>query len=73
MTAGIYIIQCKATGKVYVGSSENIEKRWLQHKYSLKKNTHHSKKLQNAWNKYGETEFEFQIVEEVIDGFFGCI
>ena len=41
---------------------------WLQHKYQLRKGIHHSKKLQHAWNKYGEDAFEFVIVEEVIGG-----
>jgi len=31
MTAGIYLIQCINTEKVYVGSSANIELRWKQH------------------------------------------
>lgn len=68
MTSGIYLIRCQETGKVYVGSSRNIETRWNQHKQLLAKGKHHSIKLQNAWNKYGENKFEFLIVEEVVDG-----
>ena len=30
----------------------------------LKKNYHHNIHLQNAWNKYGEENFEFSIIEE---------
>ncbi|MBW4460464.1 MAG: GIY-YIG nuclease family protein [Nodosilinea sp. WJT8-NPBG4] len=68
MTRGVYTICCVPTGKVYVGSSKNIESRWIRHKRDLKKNRHHSKNLQDAWNKYSETDFKFCIVEEVIDG-----
>lgn len=69
MTSGIYLIRCKETNKVYVGSSKNIERRWQQHRSMLSKNAHHSTKLQYAWNKYGEMAFEFEIAEEVVDGF----
>lgn len=68
MASGIYVIRCKSTGKVYVGSSKDIEVRWYHHKQQLKRGTHHSVKLQRAWDKYGEDDFEFEIVEEVIDG-----
>lgn len=68
MTSGIYVIRCKVTGKVYVGSSKNIKVRWRHHRRMLKSGTHHSIKLQRAWDKYGEDAFEFKIVEEVIDG-----
>jgi group I intron endonuclease len=69
MTAGVYIIRCKVTGKVYVGSSKNIQARWQGHKVSIKRGKHHSRKLQEDWNKYGENAFEFEIVKEVADGF----
>jgi group I intron endonuclease len=67
MTVGIYIIRNKLNGKVYVGSSINVEQRWRQHKGLLRKNEHHSPTLQNAWNKYGEEVFEFVIAEEVLN------
>jgi group I intron endonuclease len=65
MTAGIYIIKNTLANKVYVGSSKDIEKRFVQHKYQLKKGCHHSYKLQNAWDEYGENAFEFSVIEEV--------
>ena len=61
---GIYEIKNKVTGKSYIGSSKQIEKRWRQHLLALKKNIHHSILLQRAWNKYGEDCFEFNIKEE---------
>jgi group I intron endonuclease len=39
--------------------------RWATHIYELRKGTHHSRYLQNAWNKYGEENFEFKILEFV--------
>lgn len=62
---GIYIIKNTISAKFYIGSTNNIKKRWLDHKRELKKNKHHSPRLQNAWNKYGEESFTFEVVEEV--------
>lgn len=52
---GIYQIKNILTGKVYVGSSIDIHDRILDHKQMLKKDKHHSPKLQNSVNKYGVT------------------
>lgn len=61
----IYKIQNKINSKIYIGSSKSIRNRWKQHKWMLKRNKHYNKKLQNAWNKYGEKNFEFSILETV--------
>lgn len=61
---GIYKITNKTNGKFYIGSSKNISKRFREHKLDLKKNKHKNKKLQNAFNKYGEENFIFEILEE---------
>jgi len=65
MTAGIYTITNASTGKVYVGSSSNIEARWRQHMSDLRLQKHGNGKLQNAWKKYGPAAFVFSIVERV--------
>lgn len=61
---GIYKIENKDTGKVYIGSATNIESRWYQHKRLLNNNKHHSIKLQNSVNKHGIESFIFEIIEE---------
>jgi predicted GIY-YIG superfamily endonuclease len=66
MSIGIYKIQNLLNGKIYIGQSVDIEKRWSTHKAELKNNYHHNIHLQSAWNKYGENNFEFSIVEECI-------
>lgn len=62
--SGIYQIKNLVDGKIYVGSSSIIQKRKTQHYLNLRKGTHPNQKLQNAWNKYGENNFEFSIVEK---------
>ena len=60
--SGIYQIKCLSNNKIYIGSSINIYQRWKNHKWNLNKNTHHSIHLQNCWNKYGESNFEFKVL-----------
>lgn len=62
MQSGIYKIKNKSNHKIYIGSAKNIFSRWYKHKYLLRKNKHHNKKMQRAWNKYGEDHFIFEIV-----------
>ena len=60
---GVYRIKNLINGKCYYGSSKNIEKRWSRHKRELNNNTHINCILQRAWDKYGENNFIFEIIE----------
>ena len=65
----IYMIINKINNKIYVGQTINkngYKKRWNQHKNELRKNSHHNIFLQNSWNKYGEENFEFILLHELI-------
>jgi len=64
---GIYKIENLVNGKVYIGSSINIKERWRRHKKDLRKNKHHSIYLQRSWDKYGEVNFKFEVVELLIN------
>ena len=59
LKSGVYCIRNKATKDSYIGSSCNIKQRLKQHKVDLRAGKHHSHRLQNAWNKWGESYFEF--------------
>ena len=63
MGCGIYMIQNSANNKVYIGSSIKIETRFMNHKYALRCGNHDNEYLQNSYNKYGENNFTFEIVE----------
>lgn len=63
MTIGIYKITNTINGKIYIGSSKNIEKRWDQHKNKLNFNKHCNPHLQYSWNKYGKEYFIFEIIK----------
>lgn len=64
---GIYLITNTIVNKYYVGSSKNIMRRWIQHKNKLKGQVHCNILLQNAYDKYGISNFNFQILEECIE------
>lgn len=63
MKSGIYLITCGINGKVYVGSSINIKRRWTRHKNHLVRNQHSNKHLQSAYNLYGKDAFAYSILE----------
>lgn len=63
--SGIYKIESKLKPeRIYIGSTININIRWNKHLTDLKKNRHHSIKLQNHYNKYGESDLQFSILVE---------
>lgn len=63
MIYSIYIIWNKVNNKFYIGSAVNYKKRWRNHITTLNNGTHRNKYLQNAWNKYGEKCFNFEVLE----------
>lgn len=63
MNSGIYKIRNLQNNKIYIGSSNNIKRRWQKHKALLRYGKHPNSHLQSSWNKYGESLFEFSIVE----------
>lgn len=66
--SGIYKIVNKISGRYYVGSSINIltsKGRFAEHIKDLNRGIHHNDYLQHAWNKYGQSNFDFIIVEKV--------
>jgi group I intron endonuclease len=61
--SGIYLIKNIITGQSYIGSSINMQKRCNAHRCLLNNNKHTNVKLQRAYIKYGESSFEFKVIE----------
>lgn len=64
MGCGIYKIENIINGKIYVGSSVNLESREYKHFWMLARNGHDNEYLQHSYNKYGKDSFKFDIIEE---------
>lgn len=62
--SGIYCIKNLVNQKKYIGLSNNIARRKREHLYTLRNGKHENKHLQYAWDKYGEENFSFYIIEE---------
>ena len=62
--SGIYCIENAINNKKYIGQSSNIYYRWRKHKGELNRNVHVNSHLQNSWNKYGQDNFKFYILEK---------
>lgn len=63
--SSVYAIINSKTGKLYIGSSNDTGRRWMQHRHLLLTGVHHAPILQNAWNKYGADAFVFRLLELV--------
>ena len=63
--SGIYRIINIINGRYYIGSSNNVLRRFSEHKRDLQKNKHYNYILQKSWNKHGENSFLFEIIEIV--------
>ena len=63
MISGVYkITSLVKPDRCYIGSSQDIYKRWERHLVELQKNKHHCQKLQRHFNKYGKNDFQFSIL-----------
>ena len=61
--SGIYCIENISTNKKYIGQSVDIHTRWCHHRSELKNHTHFNDYLQKSWDKYGEDDFKFYVIE----------
>lgn len=59
MSCGIYKIENKINGKIYIGQSIEIERRWQKHLVANDDFVIH-----RALKKYGKENFDFSIIEE---------
>lgn len=65
VVCGIYRIRNVVSGRFYIGSSENIYRRFEAHRRALRAGKHKNRGLQGSWLKHGEDVFKFEIIEKV--------
>ena len=63
--AGVFQVKNLANGKVFLGSSLNLEGPLNGHKFMLSNGSHRVPELQNDWNTFGPDKFVFEILEVV--------
>lgn len=62
---GVFEIKNMVTGKVFIGSSINLDAIFNRHKFQLKQGGHPNKELQQDWNRYGPENFTYSILGEL--------
>ena len=60
---GVYQIKNTVNGKIFIGSSLNIEGRLNRHRFGLTMGNHDNKKLQDDVKQYGIDKFSFEVLE----------
>ena len=63
MESGIYVIINVINDKKYIGQSNDIPRRWIEHRTLLNNNKHGNTYLQASWNKYGAESFVFRVLQ----------
>lgn len=58
----VYRIENRVNNKSYIGLTTNFKQRKIDHFKKLRKNQHPNIHLQNSFNKYGESNFKFSIL-----------
>ncbi len=62
-SGGVYRIKNIKNGRCYVGSTTRLRHRSNDHFSRLKNGNHHSRHMQNSFNKNGEDNFVFEVLE----------
>jgi hypothetical protein len=63
----IYAVIHRRNENAYVGCTERVDRRWIEHKRQLTLGLHRNSGLQAAWNQDGEDAFTFVILAVLVD------
>lgn len=64
IVSGVYLLRCDYDDRVYVGSSNDIHKRWSSHVGFLRKRIHANANLQEIADQYGVDCLRYEILEK---------
>lgn len=62
---GIIYFHCSSTNMYFLEASKNTRAGVNRVLAQLRFNTHSNKELQKIWNEYGESKFDYGILEEL--------
>lgn len=60
---GIYQIRNIVNGKIFIGSSKNLDGGLNRNRFQLEQGLHMNKQLQNDYNQFGEGKFSFEVLD----------
>ena len=64
---GAFAVRCRATGRVWVGASRNLDAARNGAWFCLRQGGYYDKSLQAEWNAQGEAAFEYEVLERIED------
>jgi len=64
---GIFAVRCAATGRVWIGSSPNLDAARNSLWFFLRHGYHFDKALQAEFNAHGDQAFHYEILEKLDD------
>jgi hypothetical protein len=62
---GVYRIRNTRNDKSYVGFDTELPAKINRHKAELKFGSHRNRELQEEWNSFGESSFQFEVLDEL--------
>ena len=63
---GVFQIKNIKNNKALIDNSIDMESKWNRHKMELKFGNHRNRNFQKEWNEYGEENFVFEVLSELI-------
>lgn len=60
----VYLLRHTMTGRMYIGSSADVEARHMNHLYALRAGNHPIEDMQKDFDEYGEN-FTFTVLDEI--------
>ena len=60
---GVIIFKCKATGEEFIGISKDTRADYNSNHFKLGAGGHPNKRMQEIWNQYGDTAFDFAVLK----------
>lgn len=66
-SAGVYGVRNRESGRLLLGSSVNLHGPLNRHRSELRNGSHRCAELQADWNRLGEDNFSFEILDRVPD------
>jgi hypothetical protein len=62
---GVYRIRNTQNDKSYIGCGVDLPAKINRHKAELKFGSHRNRELQEEWNLFGKSSFQFEVLDEL--------